>query len=64
MGHRLVHIKATLIVQELISHLDVALLQLSDGHLLFDQLKEQFLLIANALTRLDDFLLALLDNFC
>ena len=64
MGHRLVHIKATLIVQELISYLDVALLQLSDGHLLFDELKEQFLLVANALTRLDDFLLALLYNFC
>ena len=65
VGHRLIDIQsAMLVVQKLICDLDVALLELGDGDLLLDQLKEQFLLVSDAFTRLRHFCLPFLHHSC
>lgn len=53
VGHGLVNIDAAvLIIQELVCHLDIPLLELGDADLLLDELEEQLLLLANPLASL------------
>ena len=64
MGDRLVYVQTTLIViQQRVRDLDVALLQLSDRYLLFDELEEELLLVTNPFAHVKDFLLPLLHHF-
>lgn len=62
VGSRLVDIEATLVVQHVVRHLDVPLLELGDGHLLLDELQEELLLVPDSLTGVSHLLLALFEH--
>ena len=61
MGDRLVDVGICLI-QERVRHLDVPFLQLRDGDLLLDELKEQFLFVSNAFPQIDKLVFVLSNH--
>lgn len=54
---------AFLVIEQLVGDLNVSLLELGDGDLLFDELQEEFLLVTYPFTIFADILLSLLDDF-
>ena len=61
-SNRSVDVRLSLhIVQQRVRHLDVPLLELGQGDLLLDELEEEFLLVTNSLTGVDQFFFSLLE---
>ena len=63
VGRRAIDVQVALrVVQERVGDLDVPLLELGDGDLLLDELKEELLLVAYPFAHLIHILLLLLDH--